>query len=288
MNKMQQTAVTIGFFDGVHRGHRHLLTQLVGEARQRGLVPVVVTFDRMEDCLTTAEEKERMLGLLGIEQCRVLTLDKTLMAMSAEEFMRDVLKERMGARLLMVGCDNRFGRDRQEGYDDYCRYGNEMNIEVLRGEEMTEDGEKISSSQIRQLIGRGRVDEAARLLGYDYAIEGTVIHGRHIGTEIGFPTANISLLSNGKMIPAEGVYAVRVTVDGRTVDGLMNIGSNPTITDDGRMSLEVYMIDFNECVYDKKMRVEFRKWIRDERRFESVEALRAQIERDVENLKIKN
>ena len=198
-------------FDGVHRGHQYVLRQVVETARERGMQSLVVTFDhllRKDAVLTTLGEKRQLIGSMGVDRTEVLAFTDELRQMTARQFMERVLCDQLDVKVLLTGYDNRFGHRREEGFDDYVRYGRELGIEVhqLRAEGT------VSSSHIRQLLQRGNVAEAAHCLGRCYTLSGHVEHGEHVGTQLGFPTANLHPDCDRQLIPAAGVYAVRAHI----------------------------------------------------------------------------
>lgn len=278
---------TIGMFDGVHRGHQFVLRQVIQTARERGLQSMAVTFDhtlRKEPQLTTLDEKLSLLRQLGVDHTEVLPFTDELKQMTAREFMQHVLKERLHVEVLLIGYDNRFGRGRSEGFDDYVRYGRELGLDVMQ---LPAQG-TVCSSLIRDLLKEGQVAEAAGLLGHPYRIEGRVEHGEHIGTRLGYPTANLVPVDGGQLIPASGVYAVQVSLDRQSVShaGMMNIGHRPTF-DGQRVTLEVHVLYLDEDLYGRELVVQFVRRLRDEQRFDSEEALVRQLQQDaqqVENL----
>ncbi|MBO7267737.1 MAG: bifunctional riboflavin kinase/FAD synthetase [Bacteroidaceae bacterium] len=314
---------TIGSFDGVHRGHRCLLEQVRGIADRQGLKTMAVTFalppksvlggnDMVQ--LNSMEERIALLNQAGMEEVAVLNFTHEMAAMTARDFMQQVLKAQLDVAVLVIGYDHRFGRGRTDGFDDYVRYGRELDIEVVRGEACIEDGEAVSSTRIRRCIAEGDVTGAAHLLGYNYRLCGTVVGGYRVGRKIGFPTANISN-SDNKLLPADGVYAVRVnmqwTMDNgkmtnapkmeenncqlSTVNcpfrGMLNIGHRPTVNNGEERSIEVHILDFEGDLYGQSLCVEFVEHLRNEQTFESLEALMAQLEADkerVRQLKIEN
>lgn len=285
--------VTVGSYDGVHLGHRALIDRLVAEARSSGGESIVLTFEphpritlgRAEGLLllTTLDEKVRLLETLGVDNVIVIPFDRTFSALSGEEFVREYLLRRLGARTLVVGYDHRFGHDRDGCFDDYAAHGRRLGIEVLRLERYdAPGGEHISSSEIRRALAAGEVARANAMLGYRYALEGTVVDGFKVGRTLGFPTANLRPDYADKLVPAAGVYAVRARAEGRTYPGMLNIGTRPTLAGDGRTSIEAHLIGFGGDLYAQTLRVEFVARLRDERRFASPEALAAQLARDRE------
>ena len=276
-------AATIGMFDGVHLGHQFVIRQLVEQARQHNLQPLVITFDRsprQEQLLTPLQEKLRLIRETGVNDIEVLRFTPELKALSARAFMQQELRERLGVRLLLTGYDNRFGHNREEGFDDYVRYGQELGIDVMG---MPAEG-NVSSSHIRQLLSTGQVEAAADCLGHRYTISGHVGHGEHIGTGLGFPTANLVPDDPQQLIPATGAYAVSVRLshpDGLATlhKGMMNIGTRPTF-DGQSTTLEVHILNHHENLYGQPISVTFVSRLREERRFDSAEALIQQLQQD--------
>lgn len=285
------SAATIGCFDGVHRGHQMLVQMMVSQARQRGLKPVVVTFDRLPrqlfdptfrpQLLSTLDEKTDCLKGLGVEEVIVLPFTHELASLSAEAFMREILRERLSVELLVTGYDNRFGHDRREGFDDYVRYGQRLGIDVVRGDVAVMDGQKaVSSTEIRQLLAEeGRVEMMPDVLTRRYTLSGRVVSGEHIGHELGFPTANLEPDSQEKLIPASGAYAVWAMVDDRRMPAMMNIGTRPTF-EGKQQTLEVHILSAVGNLYGQSMTVEFVSRLRAEQRFDTREALIVQLEHD--------
>lgn len=284
---------TIGFFDGVHRGHAFLIGNIVDEARRLGIEATVITFSEhprkvLHDSyqprmLTTGEEKQRLFAATGIDCCAVLPFDKDMAAMTAHDFITGVLHDRLNVRVLYIGYDNRFGHNRDEGFDDYVRYGRECGISVRHAGAFTTGGDRpvISSSVIRKLIAGGDVSGAAECLGYPYFMTGMVVPGVRKGRTIGFPTANMRPADADKIVPAPGVYAVRVTLQGETERrrGMMNIGRRPTF-DNGAMTMEINIFDFADDIYGRSIDVAFVGKLRDEHRFASAGELARQLIED--------
>lgn len=285
------SAATIGCFDGVHRGHQMLVKLMVREARQRGLKPIAVTFDRLPrqlfdpsfhpQVLSTLEEKIACLKDLGVEDVVVLPFTHQLAVLSAEAFMREILRDQLSVELLVTGYDHRFGHDRSEGFDDYVRNGQRLGIDVVRGDVAMMNGQMaVSSTVIRQLLTEeGRVEVMPDVLTRRYMLSGHVVSGEHIGHELGFPTANLEPDSKEKLIPASGAYAVWAMVDGQRMPAMMNIGTRPTF-EGKQQTLEVHILKDVGNLYGQKMTVEFVSRLRAEQRFDTREALIAQLEHD--------
>lgn len=281
---------TIGFFDGVHRGHQFMIDSLTTMAHAQGRQSLVITFDRhprqvvhadyVPQLITTTDEKLQLLHATAAGRIEVLHFDAQMAQLSAYEFMRQVLHEKYGVAMLLTGYDNRFGHNRAEGFADYVRYGEEMGMEVRQNTPIDIDGMRVSSSLIRRLIVEGNITEANNCMGHPYSITGSVAHGFQEGRRIGFPTANIVPESAEKLVPGNGVYATRVSVEGgEWMPAMLNIGTNPTFQRQ-QTTIEAHIIGFEGDIYGRKVRVEFGRKLRDEQRFESVEALQKQLETD--------
>lgn len=269
---------TIGMFDGVHRGHQFVLQHVADEARQRGLQSMAITFDKSgPQTLTPLNQKRLLLTKTGIDHIEVLTFNEALKQMTAREFMEQELRDRLNVKVLLTGYDNRFGYNRTEGFDDYVRYGKELGIEVLQ---LPQEGE-ISSSIIRQLVIDGDIHKANELLGNPYTILGRVEHGEHIGTKLGYPTANLVLVDKCQLIPSAGVYAVKIRLENSVEwkHGMMNIGMRPTF-DGQHQTLEVNVFRLKENLYGQQLQVTFIERLRGEQRFDSIEALKSQLRQD--------
>lgn len=269
-------------FDGVHRGHQFVLQQVVTTARQRGLLPMAITFDRSprsELVLTPLPEKLSLLKSAGIERVEVLPFTEELKAMTARQFMQQVLKERLHVKVLLTGYDNRFGRNREEGFDDYVRYGRELDIDV---QALPPKGD-VSSSLIRRLLLEGRVAEAAEAMGHLYVVRGHVVHGEHVGTGLGYPTANIVAENACQLLPEAGAYAVMVQIGEEATQrpAMMNIGRRPTF-DGQQQTQEVHLLHYDGDLYGQQLAVSFVQRLRDEQRFDSMEALQAQLSHDAQ------
>ena len=296
---MPKCAATIGVFDGVHAGHRQVIKRLIDDSRLYKMAAMVITFDRQPrqlfdpqftpQLLTTQEEKELELERLGIDFLVILPFTREIASLSAHDFMAQILKDKLNVKLLSTGYDNRFGHDRKEGFDDYARYGQELGIEVCQGIRMSfpDYDASVCSSSIRRLLSEeGDVETAAVFLERPYQLSGKVMPGEHIGHQLGFPTANLQPDNPLKLIPASGAYAVWATIGHRQerLPAMMNIGTRPTF--DGRnRTLEVNILDFNGNLYGQTVTITFVARLREERRFESPEALVAQLETDKEQVK---
>ena len=284
------SAATVGCFDGVHLGHRFLMKQVAEVAAREGLCPVAVTFGQhprqvlRPDCplelLTTCEERLSLLEGTGAEYAVVLDFTPGLAALPARRFMEEILKVRLHVQALVIGHDHRFGHGRAECFEDYCRYGAELGMEVFRAEPFAMDGVNVNSSGIRLLLREGDVAAAASRLGYRYSLDGMVVGGYRVGRKLGFPTANIEVACREKLVPADGVYAVQVSVGGKRYAGMLDIGNRPSFADGGGRTLEVHILDFSSDIYGQFVRVAFVERIRSNIKFGSMEALAAQLRAD--------
>lgn len=278
--------VTVGVFDGVHSGHASVLHVLQREALLRGLRPVVVTFATHPAAvlghdvpllLTTPDEKLALLAQAGVQHCCVLPFDREMAALTARQFMCGVLRDRLGARVLLMGYDHRLGSDgrRDAAWQDAC--AGACGLEVLHAPRCGE----ACSSKIRDALLEGRLNEASAWLGHPYSLSGTVVPGRKMGRRLGYPTANLRVDSR-KLVPQNGAYAVRVDLAGERFDGMMNIGTRPTFDFDEVRQPEVHILDFDRDIYGEVLRVELVHRLRDEQRFDSPAELTLQLGRDCE------
>ena len=281
-------AATIGMFDGFHLGHRTLVESLKSEAGKRGLATAVVTFrDHPQNVLhnagqkwiCTLDDRIRCIADQGVDYLILMDFTPELAALDSSAFMA-LLRDCYGLKALVVGFNHRFGHNRTEDFDDYVRYGAEMGMEVVRNTPIDINGLRVSSSLIRRLLAEGNILEANNCLGHPYSIAGSVAHGFQEGRRIGFPTANIVPESTEKLVPQNGVYATRVSIEGgEWMPAMLNIGNNPTFQRQ-QTTIEAHIIGFEGDIYGRKVRVEFGRKLRDERQFESVEALQKQLEAD--------
>lgn len=282
---------TVGFFDGVHIGHRFLIEELKAIAKEQNLKSTVITFathprkilksDFQPELLTTLDEKLTQLESTGIDACVVLEFTPGMAQLSAYEFLKTILSEQYQVRTLLVGHDHRFGHNRAEGFPEYQKYGEELGIEVIQAKRYTIVNDRhISSSTVRQALQAGDIEHANRLLSYEYSLSGKVIKGFMVGRGIGFPTANLLPDDTDKLVPANGVYAVRVKRGEKYYKGMMNIGNRPTLDNGENISLEVHIIDFNEDIYDETLQIDFIRKIRDEKKFNSLDELVKQLQKD--------
>ncbi|MCK9156972.1 MAG: riboflavin biosynthesis protein RibF [Paludibacteraceae bacterium] len=287
--------LTIGFFDGVHAGHRYLINQMNEIAKRKNLKSAILTFwphprlvldeEYKPRLLNNIEEKQELLSKLPLDYCIQIPFTKELSNYFAYDFMKQFLKEKLNVKYLLVGYDHRFGKNREEGFDDYCRYGKELDIKVSQSEPYMEDGYTISSSFIRNLLNVGDVKLASKYLGYNFRIKGTVVEGYKLGRKLGYPTANIHLNFGNKCVPNVGVYAVKAKLEGKVYEGMLYIGNRPTIANGDDPSIEVNMFNFDQEIYGKTLEVVFIDRIRKQEKFTDTESLKKQIGLDKEQTK---
>lgn len=291
----QQVVATLGFFDGVHIGHRHLIDQVKTEAARLGLPSAVITFpihprkvlnsDYQPKLLCGYQEKVDQLATTGVDYCFSLPFTKELSNLDASEFIHRVLKDKINVASLLIGYDHRFGHNREEGFEDYRTYGKSVGIDVMQATEFRVDGQDVSSSRVRRLLIAGDVVTANRLLTYNYTLSGKIVEGYQVGRTIGFPTANMKVWEKYKVVPLLGVYAVLVHFQNRILEGMLYIGKRPTLHNDPEISVEVNIFDFDDDLYNQSLTVEFIDFIRGDEKFDNVQELIDSIHRDKENVK---
>lgn len=283
---------TIGFFDGVHRGHCSLLSQVVRQAAQRNRQTTVVTFDIHPRqlvnpdfqplLLTTLDEKLQLLSRQGIDRVALLHFDEQMASLSARDFMSVVLSRQLNVDTLVLGYDSRFGHGRTAGFADYEAYGRSMGIDVLRATPLlSDDGTPVSSSLVRNLLLSGNIAQANDALGRRYSLTGNVVEGFHEGRRLGFPTANLALADRQRLVPGWGVYAVWAELTGYSepMPAMMNIGTRPTYNGSNQ-TLEVHIIGYEGDLYGQDVTVKFAERIRSEQPFDSPSALASQLQLD--------
>lgn len=283
------TVLTLGVFDGLHLGHQLIMRWVVERARQAGAVPTVITFEphpravlhpeSAPPLLQTFDQKVEALGVLGIEQTIVIRFDRAFAEVRAEDFLRDVVWERLQAREVYLGKGFAFGHNREGNIELLKRVSRELGFRADEVEEVRMRGRRISSSLIRKLLLEGRVNLARRMLGRPYGVEGRVVRGAERGRTIGFPTAN--LRPQNRVIPSRGVYVTATLIEGAWRRSITNIGVRPTFERDAEPSLETFVIDWQGDLYGDVVRVRFLHRLRDERKFDAVEDLKRQINYDL-------
>lgn len=290
-NEQKPIAITIGTFDGVHIGHRKILEKVINHAKITDLRSAVLTFfphprmvlqkDADIKLLNTVDEKAAILEQMGLDVLLIHPFTKEFSRLSATEFVRDLLVNKLKSKKIIIGYDHRFGRNRNANISDLMAFGNtfDFSVEEIPAQEI--DDVSISSTKIRKALEEGDVETANAYLGYPYMLTGTVKKGKGIGRQLNFPTANLTIAESYKLIPKNGAYVVESTIENEQVYGMMNIGFNPTVNGTEK-SIEINFFDFEKNLYDKKIQVNLIHRLRDERKFESVDALKKQLAKDKE------
>ena len=285
----QPTVLTIGTFDGVHLGHQKIIERVVTTARQEGLLATIFTFfphprmvvqhDKSLKLIHTLEEKKQLLQRLGVDLLVVQPFNEAFAQLTAEEFVSTILVQHLNVKKVIIGYDHRFGRNRTANINDMRLFGEKYGFAVEEISVQEVDEVSVSSTKIREALNKGDVTTAEHYLGTPYSLTGTVVHGLKLGRTLGYPTANIQVTEDYKLIPKDGVYAVYSYIGERKVYGMMSIGKNPTIEGKGA-SIEVYFFDFNGDLYDRELTIYFLKYLREERKFSSVALLKKQLQDD--------
>lgn len=283
------TIVTLGTFDGVHKGHKSILEKITSSSKNTGCESVLLTFfphPRMVlqqntdiKLLNTIKEKAMLLEEHGINNLIIHPFDHAFSRLTAEEFVKNILVDKFMVRKIIIGYDHRFGRNRTADINDLIQYGKEYNFEVEQISALEINEVSVSSTKIRNALNAGYLETANRYLGYPYFLTGNVVKGKQLGRTIGFPTANINITESYKLIPDKGVYVVSSEIAGKTVYGMMNIGNNPTVGGVAE-SIEVHFFDFNSDLYNQEIRVNIHYKIRNEIKFPSVNHLKEQLKED--------
>ncbi len=286
------SVVTIGTFDGVHIGHQKIIGRLIKVGKEKELKSVVLTFfphPRMVlqkhsnlKLLNTIEEREAILSSLGLDQMVIKTFTKEFANLSAHDFVKTVLVDALHAKHIIIGYDHQFGKDRSANIDDLKAFGKEFGFEVEEISAQDVKDVSVSSTKIRTALQEGDIITANAYLGYPYFLTGKVIKGKGLGKQIGFPTANIHIEEDYKLIPKDGVYLVKGILKEKTLFGMMNIGHNPTVGGI-HQSIEVHFFDFETNIYNESIRIEFLERLRDEHKFASLELLQEQLKKDKVN-----
>ncbi len=288
---VDNVVVTIGTFDGVHVGHRKLISRVKELANEINGKTVILTFfphprmilypqEHGIELLNTVKEKIDLLEEAGIDHLIIHPFDQEFSELSSINFIKDVIVNKLQTKRLVIGYDHRFGRNREGTFDDLVKMGKKWKFEVEKIPEEDIDHIAVSSTLIRKALKSGDLDTATSYLGRPYSMTGTVVHGNKIGRTIGFPTANLNILENYKLIPSEGVYIVEVDFMNETLFGMLSIGRRPTIEDEGKLSIEVYLLDFNREIYGAVLTLRLLHWIRGDKKFNSLDELIQQINND--------
>ncbi|MGY8886288.1 MAG: bifunctional riboflavin kinase/FAD synthetase [Flavobacteriales bacterium] len=283
------SVVTIGTFDGVHIGHKALLNRLVKTAKKEDLDAVVLTFfphprmvlqtDASIQLINTIDERIDLISKTGLDHLIIHPFTKAFSRLTALEFVRDILVHKLNIKKIVIGYDHRFGRNRNADIEDLRAFGLTYGFEVEEISAQELDDVAVSSTKVRNALKEGDIQTANTYLGYPFMLSGTVVRGKEIGRTIQYPTANLALSEDYKLIPKEGVYVVKATIDSKTIYGLTSIGTNPTVGGTLK-TIETYFLNFSSDLYEKKLQIEFLTHIRDGETFKSMDALKKAIQSD--------
>jgi len=281
-----KSVVTIGTFDGVHIGHQKIIERLVKIAKTENLQAVVLTFfphprmviqkDANIKLINTIDEKSKLLEKLGVNNLVIKEFTLEFSRLTALEFVRDILVNKLQVKHIIIGYDHHFGRNRTANVNDLKEFGEVYDFEITEISAQDIAEVTVSSTKIRNALLNGDIKEANTFLGYHFMLTGVVVKGKSLGKQIGFPTANLHIQENYKLIPKNGSYIVKSDIEGKTVFGMMNIGINPTVNGE-EQSIEVHFFDFDQDIYDEKIEVQLLDRLRDEQKFNSIASLKAQL-----------
>ncbi|MFB9053204.1 bifunctional riboflavin kinase/FAD synthetase [Formosa undariae] len=286
------TVVTIGTFDGVHLGHQKILKRLVNTAKETHLKSVVLTFfphprmvlqnDANIKLIHTIEERSDILEQSGLDYLCIQKFTKEFSRLTAEDFVKKILVDQLQAKRVIIGYDHHFGRNRSANINDLRKFGETYGFEVeeISAEDVNEVA--VSSTKIRKALEAGDIKKANNYLGYSFSINGTVITGKQIGKQLQYPTANLEIKETYKLIPKQGVYVVKSEIDNKSIFGMMNVGTNPTVSDSTKQHIEIHFFDFDADLYGKSLKIDMLHRLRDEKKFESMDALKNQLQQDEE------
>ena len=289
---LPNAVVTSGTFDGVHRGHQTILARLTEVAKASGGESVLITYwphprtvvsndSQNLKLLTTLDEKSDLIDQAGVEHLVLIPFTRSFSQLTSEEYINQILIEKIGTKKLVIGYDHRFGRDREGGFEYIKAHQHEYGFEVEEIPRQDVDAVGVSSSKIRSALNEGNIRTANQFLGRPYSLTGTIVKGRQLGRTIGFPTANMQVDDAAKLVPANGVYAVAVEYGGQTLGGMLNIGFRPTVAGT-HQTIETYIFDFDKDIYGEHMTLRFREFLRPEQKFDGLPALVAQLKQDEE------
>ncbi|WP_420571644.1 bifunctional riboflavin kinase/FAD synthetase [Kordia sp.] len=281
------SAITIGTFDGVHMGHKKIIENLI--VKSEGLSTMLLTFfphprmvlqqDANIKLINTIEERIQLLEATGLDTLIIYPFNKEFSRLKARDFVRDFLIDHLNLKKIIIGYDHRFGRNRTANIDDLREFGEALDFKVEEIQAKEIDDITISSTKIRKALNEGNITTANTYLGYEFMLTGTVVSGKGLGKTIDFPTANIHIKETYKLIPKQGVYCVKSTIDNKPVFGMMNIGTNPTVAGTDQ-TIEVHFFNFDRDIYNEKIQIQFIQRLRDEQKFDSVDKLKEQLKKD--------
>lgn len=292
MTSNSAKVTTIGTFDGIHIGHQKIIKQVIQLAKDKGYIPVVLTLfphprmvlqkDDSIKLLNTIEERIELLKALGIKEVIVKKFTKEFANLSAKNYVKQILVDELNTKQIVIGYDHHFGKNRSANIKDLKTFAKLYDFKVEEISAQDIEDVTVSSTKIRTALNEGEVDLANSYLGYNFFITGIVIKGKGLGRTIDFPTANINVTASYKLIPRDGVYIVKSKIKNKTIFGMMNIGTNPTVNGKIR-SIEVHFLNFNEDIYNSELKIEFLKRLRSEEKFKNLDALKIQLKKDMVN-----
>ncbi|WP_298237385.1 bifunctional riboflavin kinase/FAD synthetase [uncultured Algibacter sp.] len=287
----KDAVVTLGTFDGVHIGHQKIISRLINTGKETNLKSIILTFfphprmvlqkDSNIKLINTIEERHDILNDLGLDYLVIKKFTREFSRLSAEDFVKEILVDKLNAKKVIIGYDHRFGRNRNADIDDLKDFGIKYNFDVEEISAQDINDVSVSSTKIRKALKDGDISKANAYLGYNFMLTGTVVKGKGLGKNLGFATANINIEETYKLIPKQGSYIVKSSIDDAEVFGMMNIGMNPTVNGD-KESIEVNFFNFDKDIYNKKIKVELLNRLRDEKKFDSIEELKEQLLSDKE------
>lgn len=288
-NSDKPTVVTIGTFDGVHIGHQKIISRLINTAKQEGLKSVILTFfphprmvlqkDANIKLINTIDERHNILKSLGLDYLLIKKFTQAFSRMGAEDFVKEILVDKLNAKKVIIGYDHRFGRNRNADINDLKQFGLKYDFEVEEISAQDIDEVSVSSTKIRHALKEGNIAKANTYLGYNFMLTGTVTKGKGLGHQLGFPTANLHIEESYKLIPKQGAYIVSAEIDSALVFGMMNIGVNPTV-DGETQTIEVHFFNINQDLYGKPLSITLLERLRDEQKFDSLDSLKSQLRQD--------
>ena len=285
----EKTFVTIGPFDGAHFGHQQIIERLVLEAKKANKKSVLLTFfphprmvlqkDNSLELINTIDERTELLAKTGLDYLIIHPFSKEFSRMTALDFVRDILVNQLNISKLIIGYDHHFGKNREGNIIQLTEYSYlyDFIVEEIPAQDI--DNVSVSSTKVRRALAEGNIEKANNYLGYNFMLSGIVVNGKQLGGKIGYPTANLDIRESYKLIPKTGVYVVKCTIDKKVIFGIMNIGNRPTL-DGGYQTIEVHFLDFNANLYNKSLTIELLHFLRDEKKFNSIENLILQIRKD--------
>ena len=289
-DQIKDSVVTIGTFDGVHLGHQKIIKRLVAIAHAEQLQALVLTFfphprmvvqkDTSIKLINTIDEKADLIQDLGVDHLVIKAFTKDFSRLTSLEYVRDVLVNKLHVKHIIVGYDHHFGRNRTANISDLKEFGAFYGFKVTEITAQEVGDVAVSSTKIRSALAEGAIKVANQFLGYNFMLNGIVVKGKGLGKTIQFPTANLKIEESYKLIPKKGVYLVQSIIDAKLVYGMLNIGTNPTVSDANELTVEIFFFDFNQTLYGTVLNIQFLDRIRDEIKFSGLEALKAQLEQD--------